>query len=383
MFSEITFDHKSVFILLFVSYVMLALMKVISGSDSFFYLLIPVFLCLLAIPLCVRQEIAITTLLMLFLSIFFGLMLFFTRTDNIGSFFPLFICVFIVLFIFYIKYYPDFEFVWCANTCYLIYLIISIASYFLLSSFYRNTPSEIAGMNFFHGIEGTPASIDSFSSFIFLINFFYNKKNSRWLVYFLALSTIVMTGAATPLMIFLVVFLSYIFLKVFRSFSILVVLFFIVLLSIFYLSITNEIANSIILVATNGRNIIWNQQIANLGWYNLFLGDVASSIVSIPWAAGTTINPHNMFLFIVLRLGFAFLFIAILVLIVRGRKQEQNKQLLLMAFLAAGISNTNLFYITNPFYFYMLCFCLTSSEDPPNYQQHIPNKHRLNAEYFK
>lgn len=383
MFNEVEFNHKSVFLFLFCSYVLLSFLKVVNGSDNFFYLLVPTFLCLLIIPLFIRREISITALILLFFAIFFGGILFFTKTDNIGGLYPLFMCVFIVLFIFYAKYYPDFKFLWCANACYLIYLTASVLSFFMLSSYYRVFQSEFGNLFVFHGVEGTPASIDSFSVFVFLSNVFYNHSKLRWVMYFLTLSTIVMVGATTPILIFLVVFLSYLFLKTLRSFSLLVTLFFIVLFSIFYLSITNETANGFILVATNGRNIIWDQQILNLGWYNLFLGDVASSIVSIPWSTGTTINPHNMFLFIVLRLGFAFLLLLVLIMIMKGREQEDSKKLLLMAFLAGGISNTNLFYITNPFYLYMLCFCLTTGEDSPAYHKNIPSRPRRNAELYK
>jgi len=361
MSTKLYASHTNIFILLFVSYVILAVLKVVSGIDAVFYFLIPIFLGLIMLPISIRGELYIGPLVLFLFSLLFGGTLYFTRTSDVGSYFPLFMLCYLSLFVFYTKFYSQFNLLWVSNCCYLIYLAMSIVSYFLLSSYYRSIESEIIASRVFHGIEGTPASIDSFSIFVFLINYFYNKGNSRWLLYFLSLSAIAMAGATTPILVLLVVFLSYVFLKLFKSFSILLTLFFMVMFGVFYLSISDSAANAIILVATNGRNIIWDQQIENLGYFNIFFGDVSSAIVKIPWSTGSALNPHNVFLFIILRFGIVFFSMLVVLLAIKGRVQDTKKKLLLMAYLGAGISNANLFYIANPFYFYMLCFCLSSN----------------------
>tara|TARA_R110002049_G_scaffold69711_3_gene180529 strand:+ start:10524 stop:11672 length:1149 start_codon:yes stop_codon:yes gene_type:complete len=360
---SVKINHTNIFVTLFISYVLLALLKVVLGIDAVFYLLIPIFGGLMLLPMCIKKKIFILPTILLLVTLLFGVTQYLARTSDTGGLFPLFMLCYLTLFVFFNKYYSSFNFLWVSNCCYLIYLFVAISSYFLLSNYYRSISSELIATRIFHGIEGTPASIDSFSTFIFLINFLYNKEKNRWLMYFLTLATIFTAGATTPVLVFLVVFLSYLFLRLFNSFSLLVFLFFVVMFGLFYLSYSNSLAHTVILIATNGRNIIWDLQIANLGLFNIVLGDVASSMVNIPWSSGTTINPHNAFLFIILRFGFIFFVLFVLLLVFKGKGRERNKQLLLMAFLAAGISNSNLFYIANPFYFYMICFCLSGSKN--------------------
>jgi hypothetical protein len=133
--------------------------------------------------------------------------------------------------------------------------------------------------------------------------------------------------------------------------------------SVFYLSINYPIASEFINKATSNRNVIWDQVVLNLSWNNFLLGDIVSSTVEIYWSDKLTNNPHNAFLFIATRIGIVSLIFFVCVIIVKIKKRSIEKKLLLMAFLAAGISSSNIVYIGNPFYLYMLYFCLTKSQD--------------------
>jgi hypothetical protein len=334
---------------------------VVTGSTAVFYTLVPVFLFLVSIVILKRGWVALYPLLFFIVAVFYGVALYVNRTSEIGSFFPVFLLSLLALYYFYFRLYPSNEasFLKVTNYTYLIYIFISFLCYTFLPSYYRYIPLDLVPIKAFHGIEGTPANIDSYSAFVILINIFYNNKRSRWFLYLVSFSALFFAGATTPILIFIVVFGSFVFLKLFKTFSFLVILFTVSMFSVFYLSLNEPLANAIIHVATNGRNVIWDQQIFNMGWHNLFWGDVAASTVKIKWSSGETNNPHNVFLFMMLRLGIVSYLAFMVFVTLKARKQNIKKQLLVMAFLAAGISSSTFMYIGNPFYLYMLGFCLT------------------------
>ncbi|MEZ8321834.1 hypothetical protein AB6C72_25910, partial [Vibrio splendidus] len=325
------------------------------------YILIPLFFILIFTSILMKRKINISLFLLLMVGMVYGLVLYFYRTSDTGAFFPISFLIYICLICFYVKLHPyDVKnFLYTTNFCYLIYLSLSLACYFLLPSYYRSISLEFFSVRAFHGIEGTPASIDSFSIFVFLINFFYNNSKLKWLVFIVILTVIIFSGTTTPFLILIVVALSYFFLTVIKSPSLLICLFFISMFSVFWLSLNNTEISDLLLLFTSGRNMIWNLQIQNLDWGNLLLGDVAGSTVEIFWGQGETNNPHNAFLFLLLRFGFLITFSLIILLIVNVRNKSKKQQLLILAFLAAGISNSTVMYIGNPFYLYMLGFCLT------------------------
>jgi len=358
------FNHTKVMNMLFFSYIIMAVIMVLTGIDAVLYMLVPIFFSLLLMVVLLRRNIALYPLFFFIIGIFYGVALYFNRTSDIGAFFPIFFLSFLVLYYFYFRLYPCGvnSFLIVTNYTYLFYILVSLLCYLFLPSYYRNVSLELISFRAFHGIEGSPANIDSYSVFVLLVNIFYNVRWTKWLICLLSLVVLFFAGATTPILILIIVFGSLAFLKMFRSFSVLVILFMLSMFSVFYLSLNDSVSNAMILVATNGRNIIWDQQISNMGWHNLYWGDVAASTVEIHWSGGETNNPHNVFLFLMLRLGVLFYFVFIVFVIIKARKQDIKKQLLVMAFLAAGISNSNVMYIGNPFYLYMLGFCLTSDK---------------------
>jgi hypothetical protein len=358
------FQHTNIMSMLFFSYITLAVIMVVTGINAVLYMLVPIFFFLILMVVLLRKSIALYPLFFFIIGTFYGVALYFNRTSDVGAFFPIFFFSFLVLYYFYFRLWPSdvSSFLIVTNYTYLFYILVSLLCYLFLPSYYKSVSLELISFRAFHGIEGSPANIDSYSVFVLLINMFYNVRRTRWLIYILSLVVLFFAGATTPILILLVVFGSLVFLKVFRSFSVLVILFMLSMFSVFYLSLNDSVSNAMIILATNGRNIIWDQQISNMGWHNLYWGDVVASTVEIHWSGGETNNPHNVFLFLMLRLGILFSFVFMVFVILKARKQHIKKQLLVMAFLAAGISNSNVMYLGNPFYLYMLGFCLTSDK---------------------
>ncbi|PQJ83350.1 hypothetical protein BTO22_18355 [Aliivibrio sifiae] len=137
-----------------------------------------------------------------------------------------------------------------------------------------------------------------------------------------------------------------------------IILFVIVHVFMLYLSLSSEYINDLLGVATNGRNFIWNTQLENMTSYSILWSDVEAATVPISWSIGETNNSHNAFLFLIFRIGGLSCLLLFLSFFIKSFKSTYHNKLLLMAFLAAGISNSNMLYIGNPIYFYIVFFAL-------------------------
>lgn len=347
---------------MFIFYILFAFFKLIRSVDYIFYALVPLFILVLSLCCIIHYKVNVKLIIYFLLALLFGGGLYFTRTSEVGAYFPIFMLVNISLFYSYFRYYRVDDILLVSNLSFFIYLLASSVIYFNFSEFSRPILNEFFGERSLAGIEGSAANIDTFSSFIFLINLIYGKGVKRIVTCFISMLVVLAAGTSTPFMIFMIAFLTYCYLKAKGSFFTLVLFFSITMIGIFYISLNNEEANLLIQGLTNGRNTIWDQQISNLSFNNLFFGDVASSVVGIGWSSGETNNPHNAFLFIGLRFGFLFLILCLLYTALRGGAVDIRKQILIMAFLAACISNSNMFYIGNPFYLYMLFFSLSPNK---------------------
>lgn len=352
--------YQGAFNYLFVFYCLVAVLSVLAQNTSLMYSVVCVFTLLVSLFALKKQKInksAVVTFLGLISA---SGLIFYNRTGSVGAIFPIFFFLYLICFYLYFKSssVSRVEFLSVLNFSYMAYIMFSVFSYFFMTEYYRAI--YLPGFSFraFHGIEGTPANVDSFSAFVILANFYFNKSKSRFFYYTLAFLVIFFSGALTPILIFIVVILSSLYIKLFKSFSGLMLLFIVAHLLLFYISYNSELMNSLIMVATNGRNLIWDAQIANITSHSLFWSDVAAATVPINWSDGETNNPHNAYLFALFRIGGLCSLLLLLSFFVKSIKATYHGQLLLIAFLAAGISNSNMLYIGNPIYFYMVFFSL-------------------------
>jgi len=144
------------------------------------------------------------------------------------------------------------------------------------------------------------------------------------------------------------------------------------MLTIFYFSLNSNEFYEILTFLTNGRNFIWNEQINNIfssfSWANLFYGDFSNAYVDIHWSDEETNNPHNGFLFILLRFGTLFTITFFAFIYYAAKKANNLSMLILIALLAASVSNSNVFYLSNPLITLLLIYSITQKKEDVVYE---------------
>lgn len=284
-----------------------------------------------------------------------------------GKIYPLFFALYLSIFIFSFLIF-DFNSNFIGkflNIYFVFYVIISFVYYFFSLDVRKLENPYINVFNVLSGLEGSPADIDAFASIILIFNIIKSFTNiyNRIFVILLSVCVIILTGTMLPFFIFLIVVLSYLTTLIGLSNRLISITFIIAILIIFYLSQVFFIDE--LLVITNNRSLVWNEALlqyftsANLA--DFIFGKPSASIVEISWGKGETNNPHNGFIFIMLRFGLVPLFMLLFFVVYFSKKLSNFKFLLMMSFVAASFSGVTFFAIGNPVYPFLIAWLVASS----------------------
>ena len=262
------------------------------------------------------------------------------------------------------------------NITYLFYLLLSIVSYSglifaqepdALNSFIK----EYGFISFetLYGLEGSTASIDSYSTLIILLNLFLNKKSSRYLIIMIAFFALLWTTRFTPIIMFLFSIISYVVVRnrvlaVFALCSIFLAFFSFSFLEMFYPNesffITN-IPNSVILnIATHGRTFIWSEQLEsianNFNGLDFLIGNYKYAEVLIPWGEGSTSNSHNSFFSLFFRIGIAAIFMILFFIRKIFYNFDRRTFPVIFGIFLSATTNGTVFYVGNPVFLLVLIY---------------------------
>ena len=262
------------------------------------------------------------------------------------------------------------------NITYLFYLLLSIISYSglifaqepdALNSFIK----EYGFISFetLYGLEGSTASIDSYSTLIILVNLFLNKKLSRYMIIIIALFALLWTTRFTPIIMFLFSIISYVvvrnrFLAVLAISSIFLGFFSFSFLEMFYPNESFFIANipnSVILnVATHGRTFIWSEQLEsivnNFNRLDFLTGNYKYAEVLIPWGEGSTSNSHNSFFSLFFRIGIAAIFMILFFIRKIFYNFDRRTFPVIFGIFLSATTNGTVFYVGNPVFLLVLIY---------------------------
>lgn len=264
------------------------------------------------------------------------------------------------------------------NITYLIYFFVSLISYFGI--FFK----QDLGINSFninygfiqfetlYGIEGSTASIDSYSATVVLLNLFLRKDVKKYIIISIAFLALLWTARFTPLvsfifsvLVFFIVrnrFFAFLFLtSIFVGIAILI---YVEMNYPYKDSIIRGVPNTVLLhIATHGRTLIWASQFENINDYFTFkdyiLGNFRFAEVEIYWSDGKTSNSHNSFLYLYLKTGMVAIIMLLSILYKIIKKYDRRLFPVLFGILLASTTNSTIFYVGNPIYLILTIYLLS------------------------
>lgn len=349
-----------VLVIVCIVYLILVAISKIINLPEFIYFLVFV-LSFFLFPRLLISSFKIYWFYFFLFSLGYAFLNYFFRLSDLGAIFPFAFILFSFGLYFFRISGSDYN-----NLIYIffiLYFFLSLFFYFWFEDIYRHIAHPILNIRNFHGVEGTPASIDAFSALV-IIYFFASGRFSTLSVVslILAIITIFLCASTTPILMLIVSILGYLYFKVFRSKTIFFVVFIVANALLLYSYYFFQEYFYLIDSATNGRAGIWASMIQNLDARVIFLGDTLNSVVDISWGKGSTSNPHNGFLFIVIRFGLLYLLVLLIFLVIKIRGLTKKNVILVTALLSCAISNSNIFYIGNPIYLISLFAFLENDE---------------------
>jgi hypothetical protein len=263
------------------------------------------------------------------------------------------------------------------NVTYLIYLLLSIISYSgivfsqegnILNSFFVDF--GFISFETLYGLEGSTASIDSYSTLIILLNLFLNRKLAKYLIILIALFAVVWTTRLTPVIMFFLSVGSYFLVRNKFVAVFLLVAIFIGFFSFTYIELyfpnenffINGISNKQLLqIATHGRTFIWAEQFKsisdNFGLVDYLIGNYKYAEVVIPWGAeGPYANSHNSFFHLFFRIGIAAIFMIIFFIRKVFYNFDRRTFPVIFGIFLSATTNGTIFYVGNPVFLLILIY---------------------------
>ncbi|MCL2919636.1 hypothetical protein [Shewanella litorisediminis] len=343
----------------FFIYVFLAFLDVPLNVPGFNYIVVSLLFFISLSGIVIFNTVNVKDIIFSIFALSLGIGGYFSATISVGALFPFFyLLLWAVMFSFIRKIKPEKQdIIDLLKNAFYFYLLVSIVSFILFKSHYRAFSFDGFFLDrAFHGVEGSPANIDTFCTVFFLAalmsdTYSLQQKIFHFIVFFLV---VYFCGTTTPFLILLTV-IGYLLIKYFiklhaRRTTVLGI--YAVMLAMFYFSIHSEIIYQFLLLATNGRNYIWNEQIfnvfSNFSIQDLFFGNFSNAYVPIHWSSEDTNNPHNGYLFMLIRLGFVVTFGFFAYSLIVVEKISNFQFVILISLLAASVSNSNVFYLSNP-----------------------------------
>ena len=351
----------------FVVYVALATINVSFRVPGFNYIVVVVLAFLTLIGIIFFDKIKLSSLLFLLVFSTLGCMGYFASTIDVGamfSFFYLLLVSTMIILIRWVKPSED-EIIKVVTLCFYMYLVMSIFTFFVYKSHYREFSfNGLILERAFHGIEGSPANIDTFTTLFFLMVIFSSSMKRMVKVghAMVCIGIVYFCDTQTPLLI-IITWAGYLLVNlIFRDFSrrIIIAGMYLVMLLVFYLSLNNKFFYDVLIFITNGRNYIWNEQIINvfsdLSLVDIWFGDFTNAYVAIHWSEDDTNNPHNGYIFLLIRLGLVVTSIFLAYVFYISKHLNQLQYFILISLLAASVSNSNVFYLSNPIITFLLVY---------------------------
>ena len=344
---------------------------------GFNYLVVIFYLAMTIIGFSLYSNISIYFIFFSIMALAFGILSYFLSKVDVGSFFPVFYLALLCASYLTIRKsnIDKFELNKLITICFYAYLVLSLVSFFIFPEKYRHFSFDgVFISRAFHGIEGSPANIDVFATLFIIINIYCHgfKKLVSWFHILIFLCVAYFCSTETPLLIILSIS-SYIITQFFFGRSInrfFICMMYLSMFLVFYFSFINDYIYDLLLIITNGRNYIWNTQLLNvasdLSYLDFFFGDFSKAFVPIHWSKEGTNNPHNGYIFLLLRFGILISFVFYMYILFISKRASYFQMLLIIALLAASVSNSNVFYISNPIITFIWVFALTSKIREPS-----------------
>ena len=264
------------------------------------------------------------------------------------------------------------------NITYLIYLLLSIINYseLVLVQEPEAINSFLVDYGFIsfqtlYGLEGSTASIDSYSALIVLLNVFFNNGLNRYLITGIALFALLWTTRFTPIVILFFSISSYIivknrFIAVLAISSIFLGFYFFSFIELNYPDgrfFNKNISNKMVLhLLTHGRSFIWSEQLQsitnNFKVLDFIIGNYQYAEISIPWGKGSTANSHNSFFHLFFRTGVTVVIMIIFFTVEIFKKFDRRTFPIIFGIFLSATTNGTIFYVGNPVFLLVLIYLL-------------------------
>lgn len=280
------------------------------------------------------------------------------------------------------------QFVKFINQTYLLYLTISILVWVgvIPNVFYEavklaDNYADFGFVSYYilRGIEGSAATIDTYSAFVLLVNVFLNQGTKKRFYIIAAIVGVLASFRMTPFVSIFCVILLYPLYKnskfIATAILLSIAVFFILFLKALYedvsINMFGEDASLRLLAygATHARSMIWVQQLDIMAEHYSFLdyifGRFTTAEFTVPTyqlggeeTGGDSLNPHNNYLLLFFRSPFMFILFAIIFLIAQYKSySKQTFPVVLLLFLAA-LTNSSIIGLGNPVYLFYIIFIM-------------------------
>lgn len=288
-----------------------------------------------------------------------------------------------IIFYLFLKYYKidEYKFIKFINNTYFIFIFISVLLFvFYPSLLYEIKEKENNTIDFYflqytmlHSMEGSAASLDTYSAIILFLNLIVNKSKEKRR-FFIVLSTIVLlwTFRLTPLISVILAYIAYKKIKkgkhafFFLSF---ITLFFILILIINHINTTvfGIPTYLIFYQLTHARSMIWDQQLVymfeNYDFLDYVFGNFSSESFRVEsfqmdgrMKNDLIDNPHNNYLLLLFRNPLLFVVIFFQFLYNIYKKFDKKWFPIIVLIFIGGFSNSQLLSLQNPIYFLILIY---------------------------
>lgn len=300
-----------------------------------------------------------------------------------SSFYNILFILKMIIFYLFLKYYKidENKFIKFINNTYFIFIFISV----LIFVFYPSLVYEIKGKEnnmidlyflqytMLHSIEGSAASLDTYSAIILFLNVIVNKSKEKR-KFFIVLSAIILlwTFRLTPLISIILAYIAYKIIKkgkhafLFLSF---ITLFFILILIINHKNTTVFGIPTYLLLyqLTHARSMIWDQQLIYMFENYDFLDYVFGNFSSESFRVNSfqidgrekndlIDNPHNNYLLLFFRNPLFFVVIFVQFLYNIYKKFDKKWFPIIVLIFIGGFTNSQLLSLQNPIYFLILIY---------------------------
>ena len=274
-----------------------------------------------------------------------------------------------ILFQYFKKYnFANHDIVTFLNSTYIFYLFLSYLAYFNIIDLTQfasiNTFEEgrfLFNIETLYGIEGSVATIDSYSGFIVILNLMFRTK---WRNFYVAtaLFALLLTTRLTPLVAGIASILYYYFMPIGLNFIVVIIIVTFLSITIWLKNQPDPIKFFFAAISTN-RTLIWTDQ------FQIFLDQLNLVSAFITKFEGIyeikvygyerrTNNPHNSYLYLMFNSLAGFLYI--ISAFIKGiiRVEDRRFKTVIFFILVASLTNVHIIGLGNPSYIIFIIYSI-------------------------